>query len=128
MVDNILGSRSFLAPTCSGAYWMPMQKPNVLVSCGRHCIRTVHLYAGELELTVHVGTDSTPSFPWAGSVPDSACALVPDDPPVVFDQEKAKNREDGQAIINYFGFTFLGSLYLLDKVRARRKDNVYGHC
>ncbi len=90
MVDNILGSRSFLAPTCSGAYWMPMQKPNVLVSCGRHCIRTVHLYAGELELTVHVGTDSTPSFPWAGSVPDSACALVPDDPPVVFDQEKAK--------------------------------------
>ena len=65
----------------------------------------MHLYAGELELSVHVGTDSTPSFP-RGSVPDShACASA------------CSIR--ALAIINYFGLIFLGSS---DKVR-QGKDN-----
>lgn len=69
--DAKLASRTFHAPHCSGSFWMPMQTANVEVTCGKSCVKVVHMYYGELGLTVTTADHDH----------SAACTLLTNDAP-----------------------------------------------
>ena len=107
--DELLSSRTFHAPRCSGVWWMPMQTPSHEYKCGRYSVqgeRAAHFYYGELEVSVVVsGTDANSH---------NACALEPDTPPIVpYDLDPARWRSRLRAHeLRKFAIAWTGGLVI----------------